>query len=184
MRRWMQTYLGGKFTFDAPRVQDIDIEDIAHSLALQCRFNGHVNTFYSVGDHCLHVTSKISPENRFWGLMHEAAETYMSDIITPFKYHWRWRYFLKKMENKILKVVAKTYSLPWPIPEEIKEVDQRMWATEQRDLRNKPRFAWSTDIVPYPERIVPSDWRRVKTVFLEQFDKLTTGSNHETLQGK
>ena len=164
----MQTYLGYKFTFNAPRVQDIHIEDIAHSLALQCRFKGHVKDFYSVGDHCLFVLSKAN--HKLWGLMHEAAETYMSDIITPFKYHWRWRSYLKRMENRILKVVAKKYNLPWPIPKEIHEIDQRMWATEQRDLRCSPQ---STNIKPYPERIVPTaDWRTVKAVFLNQFETL------------
>ncbi len=175
MRRWMQTYLGHKFTFTVPRVQDIHIEDIAHSLALQCRFNGHIDDFYSVGDHCLYVLSKASEANKFWGLMHEATETYISDIITPLKYHWRWRFFIKRMENKILKVVAKKYGLPWPIPKEIHEIDERMWATEQRDLRRRPRFKWSTDIKPYPERVVPTaDWRTVKAVFLDQFANLRT----------
>ena len=176
MRPWMQTFLGNKFTFDFPRVQDIEIEDIAQSLSLQCRFNGHVKEFYSVGDHCLRVVSRVSPPNKFWGLMHEAAETYMSDIITPFKYHWRWRRFLKSMEERILKVVAEKYGLPWPIPREIKEVDRRIWATEQRDIRNKPRFEWSSDVEPYPERIVPIEsWRTVKWVFMEQFNLLLNG---------
>lgn len=176
MRPWMQTFLGNKFTFDFPRVQDIEIEDIAQSLSLQCRFNGHVKEFYSVGDHCLRVVSRVSPPNKFWGLMHEAAETYMSDIITPFKYHWRRRRFLKSMEERILKVVAEKYGLPWPIPREIKEVDRRIWATEQRDLRNKPRFAWSTDVKPYPERIISTgSWRIDKFVFMEQFDRLISG---------
>jgi len=176
MKPWMQTFLGNKFTFDIPRSQDIEIEDIAHSLAMQCRFNGHVKEFYSVGDHCLRVASRVSTPNKLWGLMHEAAETYMSDIITPFKYHWRWRHFLKSMEERILKVVAEKYGLPWPVPGEVKEVDRRIWATEQRDLRNKPRFEWSTDVEPYPECIVPTEnWRIVKFAFIEYFDRLLTG---------
>lgn len=178
MKPWMQTFLGNKFTFDSPRAQDIEIEDIAHSLAMQCRFNGHVKEFYSVGEHCLRVVNRVSPPNKFWGLMHEVAETYMGDIITPFKCHWRWRRYLKSMETRILKVVAIKYGLPWPIPEEIKEVDKRMWATEERDIRNKSRFEWSTDVVPYLERIVPmANWRTVKLIFIEQFDRLISGKD-------
>ena len=33
--------------------QLIRIEDIAHALSMICRGNGHVKTFWSVGQHCI-----------------------------------------------------------------------------------------------------------------------------------
>ncbi len=45
---WIQTYTGKQFWPLDPRPEDIDIEDIAHALALTCRFNGHCDYFYSV----------------------------------------------------------------------------------------------------------------------------------------
>src|SRR5262245_14523978 len=53
---WIQTYTGRKFYPFAPFINDIDPEDIAHALSLQCRWNGHikaVGSFYSVAQHAV-----------------------------------------------------------------------------------------------------------------------------------
>lgn len=47
------TYSGKHFDITKPDPAAICIEDIAHALSLICRGNGHVKTFYSVGQHCL-----------------------------------------------------------------------------------------------------------------------------------
>lgn len=38
---WFLTYTGIHFYPMDPRPEEVCIEDIAHALALQCRFNGH-----------------------------------------------------------------------------------------------------------------------------------------------
>lgn len=48
---WIQTFTGKRFDFLAPHEDDVDLEDIAHSLSMQCRFNGHGRVFYSVAEH-------------------------------------------------------------------------------------------------------------------------------------
>ena len=53
---WAQTFTGRQFFPLDPDPQDIDIVDIAHSLAMQCRYNGHTDRFYSVAEHCVHVS--------------------------------------------------------------------------------------------------------------------------------
>lgn len=73
-----------------PRPEDFCIEDIAHSLSQLCRFTGHTNRFYSVGEHCLNVsylvdTSRTDPETAFWGLLHDVHEAFIGDISTPVK---------------------------------------------------------------------------------------------------
>lgn len=72
------------------RTTDVCIEDIAHSLSLQCRFNGHCKRFYSVAEHCINVAEYL--QERFntgslslCGLLHDAAETYIGDVVRPIK---------------------------------------------------------------------------------------------------
>jgi len=56
---WIQTFSGLQFWPLDPRPDEINIEDIAHALSLQCRFGGHCNRFYSVADHSIHVSMLV-----------------------------------------------------------------------------------------------------------------------------
>lgn len=46
MTAFIQTYTGIPFFPLTPHEEDISIEDIAHALSMQCRYNGHVSRFY------------------------------------------------------------------------------------------------------------------------------------------
>lgn len=75
----------GRFYLKAPR---FDVDDIAHSLGMLCRFNGHTARFYSVAEHCClvaYLMAKYVGGDPFEGLLHDAGEAYLSDIPTPFK---------------------------------------------------------------------------------------------------
>jgi hypothetical protein len=39
--------------------EDVDIRDIAHATAMQCRYNGHVTKFYSVAEHMVHISDAV-----------------------------------------------------------------------------------------------------------------------------
>ena len=41
-----------------PNVELIDISDIAHSLSMLCRANGHFKSFYSVGQHSINCAKE------------------------------------------------------------------------------------------------------------------------------
>lgn len=84
---WMHTSLGNKFFPADPRPEEVFIEDIANGLALDCRYAGQCRTdrFYSVAEHCLHMTSYAW--DRGWPaeallatLLHDAAEAYINDL--------------------------------------------------------------------------------------------------------
>ena len=53
MGDYITTYTGKHFEPSNPDPEMIRIEDIAHALSLICRGNGHVKTFWSVGQHCI-----------------------------------------------------------------------------------------------------------------------------------
>jgi len=82
---WVQTFTGKKatpFMFDA---DSIDILDIAHSLAIQCRYNGHINTFYSVAQHSINASYLVYPDIALEALLHDAAEYLIGDLARPIK---------------------------------------------------------------------------------------------------
>ncbi len=56
---WIQTFTGKKFFPLTPDPELICIEDIAHSLSMQCRYNGHSKQFYSVAQHSVILSQKF-----------------------------------------------------------------------------------------------------------------------------
>ena len=87
---WMDTFTGKRIDVLRVKADDICIEDIAHSLALQCRFNGHCPRFYSVAEHSVRVSELCEKigygrEDCLMALLHDAAEAYLGDIIRPVK---------------------------------------------------------------------------------------------------
>ena len=68
-----------------PKPEDFRIEDIAHALPLICRGNGHVKTFFSVGQHCINCAREAEalslPDRMILAcLLHDASECYMSEL--------------------------------------------------------------------------------------------------------
>ena len=57
-KAYITTIGGRKFDPTSPEEKDIAIEDIAHSLSLLCRANGHFTEFFSVGRHCLNCAAE------------------------------------------------------------------------------------------------------------------------------
>lgn len=73
-----------------PQINDISIYDIAHSLSFMCRANGHIKTFYSVGQHsincCKEAIARDYPKKiQLSLLLHDSSEAYLADIVRPVK---------------------------------------------------------------------------------------------------
>lgn len=87
---YITTYTGKSFDVMNPDPDLIDIRDVAHSLSLQCRGNGHVETFYSVAQHCINCCREAAARGysrrlTLACLVHDASEAYMCDIPRPVK---------------------------------------------------------------------------------------------------
>ncbi len=179
---WIQTYTGKKFDFANPSLEDIDIRDIAHALSLICRFTGHCNEFYSVGQHSLLVSRILTPgEDAFCGLMHDATEAYISDLNTPLK---RRLPDYQLLEKQIWKLIALKFNIPEEIPQTVKDADNILLFTERRDIL-KHQLAWDSLIpeeqrVPLKEIIYPiRDPKLTEAVFLARFNDLKTSSKED-----
>jgi hypothetical protein len=84
------TYTKKRFDPILPEEELIDILDIAHSLSLLCRANGHFPEFYSVGEHCVNCACEArargySKRVQLACLLHDASEAYLSDVTRPVK---------------------------------------------------------------------------------------------------
>lgn len=169
---WIQTYTHRKFHPLAPDPRELDIEDIAQSLSLQCRFNGHCRTFYSVADHSVRVSAVVPPEHALWGLLHDAAEAYLSDLPRPIKVQIPT---YREYEDRLMRVIADHFGLGWPMPEAVHVADNRLLATEQRDLMGPPPDSWGLTVAPYDARIEPLSPAAARAAFLARYAELTRG---------
>jgi len=124
-------YSGRYFDFENLDNEVLTIEDIAHGLAMTCRFGGHCNRFYSVAEHCWWVSYLVPPEMALEGLLHDGTESVLGDIPKPLK---RIMPQYQEMEEKLEINVAKQYGIQFPYPPQIKECDIRMLITEQKQL--------------------------------------------------
>lgn len=150
---YIVTYTGKIFDFRNPAPEMVCIEDIAHSLAYQCRYTGHTRRFYSVAQHCvLMARSSDLPGEPLKKLLHDAAEAYIGDMASPWK-SLLWVEFpnyyrtVKYVERKIQKIIGEALGVDLSYSAEVKEGDIRMAATEIWDLMPvmPPGFVWGID---------------------------------------
>jgi len=103
------TYKGEEFTPLDPDINQIHIEDIAHSLSLLCRANGHIDYFFSIAQHSINCTNEakahgFSPRVQLACLLHDASEAYISDITRPVKHYLaEYRNIEKNLQDVIYK---------------------------------------------------------------------------------
>jgi hypothetical protein len=168
-----QVFSGGAFYPFDPRPEEVRIEEIAHALALQCRFGGHCREFYSVAQHCVLASQIAAPEHAFAALMHDAAEAYISDLVRPIKRAPGFAMYAA-IEASIINVIADRFGLVRNFDRhpEVKRVDDVMLATEKRDLLAPSSLQWAPLPPPHPTRITPWPWRDAEISFLARFGAL------------
>jgi len=171
---WIQTYSGIKFDPLNPSPDDISIIDIAHALSNICRFTGHTRDFYSVGQHSIIVSYFCSPQNKLWGLLHDASEAYIADIARPLKRSNDMKIY-REIEDYVMAAVCKKFNLAYKMPEEVREMDNRCLYTEKRDLLNHD-IDWGWKVEPFTTKIVPMENKIIKEAFLYEFSRLTSNS--------
>lgn len=136
---WMQTATGRAFWPMDPRPNEIHIEDIAAALSKLCRYGGHCTRFYSVAEHCVLMAEKAT-SYKLETLMHDASEAYLSDVIRPIKAHLT---NYKAVEGYLERVIAERFRLNYPLPSEVKGLDERIIADERDQVMQPAPMAWS-----------------------------------------
>jgi hypothetical protein len=161
-----------------PHEDDIDIEDIAHSLSMQCRFGGHTREFYSVAQHCVLLCERgieyNTDEDAFAILMHDASEAYLIDFPRPVKALMPG---YAEAENVMMRVINAKYGIVIDDRKRalIKRMDDAILYDESRELLpNGSPFVDRLHDVP-TFRIDPWPPDRAKRAFLYFFNTLKQG---------
>lgn len=166
---YVSTYLGNRFFITRPHIDDVALEDIAHGLAYQCRFNGQTSAFYSVAQHSLMVMALVPESERLPALLHDAAEAYLGDMVKPLKNLFPE---FSAIEARVMEIIGHRFGVDLTrLHPAIKAADLVALATEKRDLMPHSTEPWTyiAGIEPLPEKIVPLSPGEAKAAFLAAF---------------
>lgn len=174
MADYIYTVSKKKFYPLKPRIEDIDITDIAHALSMIARANGHFPHFHSVAQHSIECANEaiargLDARLSLACLLHDGAEAYMSDVTTPVKSRLSdYRVY----EDKLIGLIYQKYI--GTVSEEEKavvyQIDKELLYYEfyyymQIELSAKPRILSSPSFEF-------KDFSLVKSDYLELFYKL------------
>lgn len=151
---------GGKKVYPFAMTPDqVDIHTIARHLACQNRWLGATQhrfleerISYSVAEHSVYVSDFVArelgrPDLAFEALMHDAAEAYIGDMIRPLKYSPAFYETFKALEEKVEKVIAEKFNLPFPMTPEVKVGDDSVCMAEwEQIVPRNPDEQWGSDV--------------------------------------
>ena len=126
--------------------QQVDIAEMARTLQRIPRYNGHSNFEWTVAQHSLLVQmilkdSGYQTDIQLAGLLHDASEAFINDVIRPIKCHLQ-QYFVyeAKVENQVLHKLGLN------------------------DLEEYPEYKEADDLALYAEQVIlvglDNDWVR------------------------
>lgn len=160
---------GALFNLTCPDADDIDIHDIALSLSRICRFAGKTRDFYSVAEHCVHISRRVPPEAALAALLHDASEAYLGDVTRPLK---ALLPDYRRIERRVERAIEQAFGVDLHL-DCIKAQDIDMAIIEAHRLMPADKWYWGSAPDQPRQRIEcwhPDEARRR---FLERFHELT-----------
>lgn len=172
------TFSGRALNPLAPRLEDIAIVDIAHALSMQCRFGGHVRSFYSVAQHSFLASYIVPPADALWALLHDASEAYLMDLPTPVKETGPLAGY-RGVEAQLQRTIYQAFGLSGDEPESVRDADLALLLLEVDALHPTPQaFDPLRGRVPVPTAVAVKPWDSpavAEAGFLQRFHRLTAG---------
>jgi 5'-deoxynucleotidase YfbR-like HD superfamily hydrolase len=177
-KAYIATYTGKQFFLLNPRIQDIDIIDIAHALSLSCRWTGHCKFHYSVAQHSYYC-SLLGPEDEaLERLLHDASEAYISDLNRPLKHYTDAGVAYRKVEKPLQDLIYEAFGARVNEPPSVKIADNLMLYAEKAQIMGY-KFSeaeiWSPGETQAPIKIERWSPEFAEGMFLRRFDELYKG---------
>lgn len=175
-KAYIVTYTGKQFWLLEPRIQDVDVKDIAHALSLQCRWTGHCKHHYSIAQHAYYC-SLLGPETEaFARLNHDNSEAYMGDMNRPLKHYTAAGPAYRRQEAVVQDVIKQAFGLAQIDPPSVHRADEVMLFTELAQIVAPISFEPSNPWAP-PEdlaKIEIEEWtpKHAEQMFLQRFQEL------------
>jgi hypothetical protein len=165
---------GKYFDFLRPEMSEFTILDIAAGLSRICRYGGQLPDdvpHYSVAQHSVIVSRIVPPEDALAGLLHDAAEAFTGDMVSPLK---QLCPDFKAVEKRVEAAIFDRFGLPAELPPSVKRADLIALHTEKRDISAARGHAWPNlaDYPPLPDRIAAWPQPMAFRVFLGRFHDL------------
>jgi hypothetical protein len=188
----LNLWLGSEIDLIAPDVNQIYADDIAVALSRICRFGGHTVDFYSVAQHSVFVSRYCGehggPAAARWGLLHDASEAYLGDIVWPLKHVPEMRAAYAPIEERMMEAIARRFALGPKPAAIVHDGDRAVLLAEARDLHRSGRLlgrvaasrveAEIDQIKPWPaEPILALEPHRAARLFRTEFEKLWKGAS-------
>lgn len=167
-RDYIETFTGRRFWLPDFDADEICIEDIAHHLAMICRFGGAARRHYSVAEHSLLVLYLVEARPqpaavRLGALLHDCGEAYVGDICRPLAFLAR---DLKLIERAIRAAAFARFGAV--ADQVIKDADDVMLASEAAALMATGGQAWGGLRLP-PDQEMVDLLRRRNGMTLDSF---------------
>ncbi|MBA2706050.1 MAG: hypothetical protein H0U60_19605 [Blastocatellia bacterium] len=171
---------GGNIAFDVfnPRREDIKIDSIAHALSNICRFNGNCKEFYSVAQHSVMVSKICLPNDALQGLLHDASEAYLGDVVQPLKRFSGMFDRYHELEHQLQEMIYSKFEVVPHVNSSCHHADMLALAYEKRDLMSPAVEDIWTDLPAVGSTgysIIPLSPNEAKVDFLERWWELTEG---------
>ena len=178
---WLQTSSGGAIDILSPSPAQFRLTDIAISLSLIARFNGHTLIPWSVASHSLLCEAilprEVTPMCRLYTLMHDAHEMVTGDIVTPMKEalaQMAGADLIGRISRDVQLAIHAAAGMP-PVNAQktwTKAADLRALAMEKRDIlvpSERPWKMYLPDVSKETIRIIPESIAISRRRFVQRF---------------
>ncbi len=185
---WIQMFDGSKHYVLEPERSKLKVKNVARALSMQCRYAGHVSTFFSVAEHSFHVSqivqskvacTRMRPTEKYlpkiknhrycglclhsirWAFVHDWSEAFLGDVTRPLKHSGKLEGY-RVAEKRTQRWITDSLGLNPEEPPLVKQADTQILGTEAFQLKQPIHRDWgkstATGKLPDPIKGLKLGW--------------------------